>query len=390
MTMTTLPLKQLRNRWSCPLGLLLFCLAITALSVSRADSTELGTWTFTGSMHDARTLHTATLLLDGRVLVVGGQDASGNSLHSAELYDPNTGNWSLTGSLNEGRISHTATLLSDGRVLVTGGLDFDSPQRVLKSAELYDPATGTWSQTADMAVAREWHTATLLPDGKALVVGGGGNVLYHQAELYDPDSGTWSFTAPLGRQLAFQTATLLQDGEVLIAGGVLGGGDVSHFGVLYNVANDVWNQTDNLAHRRYLHTATLLQDGTVLVAGGFNYHPQYHTLQNAELYDPVSAIWSTTHLMHDARSSHTATLLPSGKVLVAGGGEITPNGTTLFSSSEVYDPVNQTWSRADSLNVARAGHTATLLSNGKVLSAGGNGAADVLATAELFDPNASQ
>ena len=337
-------------------------------------------------MHDARQQHTATLLLDGRVLVVGGT-SNGVSFHSAELYDPNTGEWSLTGSLHEGRFNHTATLLSDGRVLVTGGLDYDFPQRVLKSAEVYDPATGTWSQTGDMGTVREFHTATLLANGKVLVVGGAGNVLYHQAELYDPDTGTWSFTSPLAQPIAFQTATLLQDGEVLIAGGVLGGGEVSRLAVLYDVANDLWNQTDNLAHRRYLHTATLLPDGTVLVAGGFNYNPQYHYLRNAELYDPLSATWSAVRPLHDARANHTATLLPSGRVLVAGGGTDVGQDT----SCEEYDPTSQTWGRTGPLNVARVLHTATLLPNGKVLAAGGGNFDDgELASAELFDPNASR
>jgi N-acetylneuraminic acid mutarotase len=371
-----------------PLSLLLLCLTIGPLSVSRADPAVRGAWTLTGNMHDARQEHTATLLLDGRVLVTGG-NVGAISLSSAELYDPNTGNWSLTGSLHEGRQTHTATLLGDGRVLVAGGFTYDSPQRVLKSAELYDPATGIWSQTGDMAVAREFYTATLLPSGKVLVVGGGGGVRYHHAEIYDPDTGTWSFTGALAQPIAFQTATLLQGGEVLIAGGVLGSGDVSRFAVLYDVATALWNKTDNLA-RRYLHTATLLADGTLLVAGGFNYSLQYHTLRNAELYDPISATWSMTDSMHDARCSHTETLLPSGKVLVAGGGEVTPNGTTWLISSEVYDPIGQIWSRNGHLNVARALNTATLLPNGKVLSAGGGNENGILASAEVFDPNASQ
>src|SRR6266481_4872786 len=169
-----------------PLTLQLFCLAVAPLSVSRADPAVPGAWTLTGSMHDARQQHTATLLQDGRVLVAGGDNLQG-SLHSAELYDPNTGEWSLTGSLHEGRLSHTATLLGDGRVLVTGGLDYDFPQHLLKSAELYDPATGTWTQTGDMVVARAWHTATLLLNGKVLVVGGTGQAI-KASEIYDPDT----------------------------------------------------------------------------------------------------------------------------------------------------------------------------------------------------------
>jgi hypothetical protein len=383
MKTTTLPLRNSRNRSSCPLGLLLLCLTIAPLSISRADPAVPGAWTFTGSMHDARQEHTATLLLDGRVLVAGGT-VNAISLTSAELYDPNTGVWSLTGSLGDGRVSHTATLLRDGRVLVAGGLDYGPPQRVLRSAELYDPATGTWSQTGRMAVAREWHTATLLPDGKVLVAGGG-TVHEQSAELYDPDTGTWSLTGDLEQRLAFHTATLLQDGEVLVAGGVVGHA-VTRSAELYDVEAGVWNFTDRSANARYLHTATLLPDGTMLVAGGFSFNNGYHTYRSAERYDPLSTTWSLTRSMHEARASHTASLLSSGKVLVAGGGADSSQTT----SCEEYDPISQTWARTGPLNVARVLHTATLLPNGKVLAAGGGNESAILASAELFDPNGSQ
>lgn len=366
-----------------PLTLQLFCLAVAPLSVSRADSAARGAWSFTGSMHDARQQHTATLLQDGRVLVAGGENLQGGSLHSAELYDPSTGEWSLTGSLHDGRLSHTATLLPDGRVRVIGGLDYDWPQRDLKSAELYDPATGTWSQTGDMAMKRLWHTATLLPNSKVLVVGGSGRAQY-DSEVYDPGTGTWSFTGPLARAITSQTATLLQDGEVLIAGGK--SNRVMGFAELYDVANGLWKRIDNLPYARYGHTATPLPDGTVLVAGGFNYNNGNRTLRSAELYDPLSTTWSRATPLRDARSGHTANLLSSGEVLVAGGGTAVIQNT----SCEEYDPTNQTWDRTGPLNVARVLHTATLLPNGKVLAAGGGNNSGILGSAELFDPNATQ
>ncbi len=366
-----------------PLTLQLFCLAVAPLSVSRADPAVPGAWTLTGSMHDARQFHTATLLQDGRVLVAGGTNLQG-SLHSAELYNPNTGEWSLTGSLHDGRISHTATLLPDGKVLVTGGLDYDFPQRDLKSAELYDPATGTWSQTGDMAMKRLWHTATLLPNGKVLVVGGSGRAQY-DSEVYDPNSGTWSFTGALPRAIFSQTATLLQDGQVLIAGGKAN--RVTGFAELYDVANGLWKRIDNLPDARYDHTATLLPDGTVLVAGGFNYNNGNRFLRSVDLYDPLSTTWSRATPLRDARAAHTANILSSGKVLVAGGGVDIDIQTT---SCEEYDPTNQTWDRTGPLNVARSLHTATLLPNGKVLAAGGENNTGFLGSAELFDPDATQ
>ena len=143
----------------------------------------------TGNLATARSVHTATLLPNGTVLVVGG----GNSyvgLASAELYDPVSGTWSTTGSLTNGRSGHTATLLPNGKVLVAGGFEFPF---VLASAELYDPASGTWTSTSSLATARDYHTATLLSNGKVLVAGGhNGGGYATSAELYDPASATWT------------------------------------------------------------------------------------------------------------------------------------------------------------------------------------------------------
>ena len=153
---------------------------------------DSGTWTVTGSMIEARSWQSATLLPDGRVLVAGGMGSTGSGgdevvflMDSAELYDPDTGTWTATGSMIEARHNYTATRLSDGRVLVTGG--------GLASAELYDPDSGTWTATASMIEGRSGHTATLLSDGTVLVAGGyintGSGGSTPSAELYDPGSG---------------------------------------------------------------------------------------------------------------------------------------------------------------------------------------------------------
>jgi hypothetical protein len=138
----------------------------------------------------ARSCETATLLPNGNVLVAGGRIIQGpDSLASAELYDPQSGVWSATQAMVAPRGCHTATLLPDGKVLVAGGTGGDgSALAALASADLYDPASGTWSATASMVAARRGHTATLLPDGKVLVAGGGG-IGPTSAELYDPGSG---------------------------------------------------------------------------------------------------------------------------------------------------------------------------------------------------------
>src|SRR5262249_18351181 len=131
-----------------------------------------GSWSATASLNIERQLHTATLLPNGKVLVAGGQGISGNNLASAELFDPAdvTGSWAATGSLNKGRFFHTATLLQNGKVLVAGGRDNTGAN--LASAELFDPAgnggAGSWTATGSLNSAREFHTATLLPNGKVL------------------------------------------------------------------------------------------------------------------------------------------------------------------------------------------------------------------------------
>src|SRR5262249_50552088 len=152
----------------------------------------------TGSMHDARAMHTATLLSDGRVLVAGGDnDGFGTILASAEIFNPASGTWTATGNMTAVRKGQTATLLSDGRVLVAGG---DNGPR-LASAEIFNPATGAWATTSSMAVARSGHAMTLLGDGRALVAGGltNGSATSTQAsaEIFNPATGIWSTTGSM-------------------------------------------------------------------------------------------------------------------------------------------------------------------------------------------------
>lgn len=158
-------------------------------------------WSTTGSLATARFLHTATLLQNGKVLVVGGSDSSGIALASGELYDPATGTWTATGSLAVGRWNHTATLLPNGKILVAGG---ENGQVVFASAELYDPATGTWAATGSLTSTRVFHTATLLLNGKVLVAGGAGGTCcpapnLASAELYNPATSTGLLPALLLR-----------------------------------------------------------------------------------------------------------------------------------------------------------------------------------------------
>ncbi len=236
-----------------------------------------------------------------------------------------------------------------------------------------------WSSTGSMASARFYHTATLLPSGKVLVAGGinGLNRSIASAEVYDPGTGTWASTGSMTSARFYHTATLLPSGKVLVAGGYDSTGTLVPLASaeVYDLGTGTWASIDSMASVRARHTATLLSSGKVLVAGGYN-------IASAEVYDPGTGTWASTDFMTSARNWHTATLLPSGKVLVAGG-----NNNNSLASAEVYDPGTGTWVSTGSMASVREGHTATLLPSGKVLVTGGwKQAVGGLADAEVYDP----
>jgi Bacterial Ig-like domain (group 2)/Galactose oxidase, central domain/HYR domain len=370
-------------KWRAVLGLSIGLLIATA---QPALADVAGTWSPTGSMTAARSHFTAKLLPSGKVLVAGGIDCGSCSfvpVASAELYDPVTGTWSATGNMTAARADHTATLLPTGKVLVNGG--DGGVIGGLASAELYDPAAGTWSPTGSMTEARIYNTATLLPrTGQVLVAGYGCCIVpVVTAELYDIATGTWSPTGSMTALRLRHTATLLPSGQVLVAGSEANGGVAVATAEIYSPEFGTWSATGSMTAPRILHTATLLPSGKVLVAGGI---PGTGTLgtpvASAELYDPVFGTWSATGSMTAGRYVHTATLLSSGKVLVAGGAG---GAGVILASAELYDPAAGTWSPTGSMTVPRILHTATVLTSGNVLVAGGEviGAFPV-ASAELY------
>lgn len=352
-------------------------------------------FTATGSMVTPRESHRAILLNDGKVLVVGGMHWAAlgcppidhlclSALASAELYDPATGQFTITGEMSVRRVFHTATLLGNGKVLVAGGDDRYGTDYA--TAEIFDPATGQFTLAGSMIIARSSHTATLLADGRVLITGGASAAgELSTAELFDPATGRFTSTGTMTSQRFFHTATLLSDGRVLVAGGDTGSG-VTSTAELYNPATGTFAPTGGMSVERTVHQAILLANGAVLVTGGSSAGGA--ATATAEIFNPVSGTFAPAGSMQSPRQSHTATRLPDGQVLVTGGVEGV-NSNAALSSSELFDPGTGTFADAGNMSTERFEHTATLLTNGDVLIAGGINFGNVeglnsLATAELF------
>jgi uncharacterized delta-60 repeat protein len=336
------------------------------------------------SINTARYGHTATLLANGKLLIAGGYSSSGPTT-SAEIYNPATNLFTATGSLNVARHMAAAVLLQDGRVLIAGGYNSSAPDG-LASAEVYDPVAGTFTLLgSSMATTRYFHTATVLADGKVLIAGGGlpFSSASNTASLFNPATNTFSATTGnlVGSGIYSHTATLLPTGKVLITGGRAGGCCPTTAAQLYDPATNTFAATGSLNAARQEHTATLLADGSVLVAGGYDNTTTKVSSIEVFRYAAAASASTATGSMAVARVSHTSTVLPSGLVLVAGG------GVPAQTISQIFDPSTGAFTATGTMNVARRQHTATLLANGKVLITGGtNESTGPLDSAELYDP----
>lgn len=365
------------------------------MATSKADPSKSATATvsvgghgfaLTSSLGTPRYLHTATLLPNGMVYVAGGDtqlDYDVALADRAELFDPAMGAFEPTGKV--ARELHAATLLQNGDVLFTGGITGESPSGIVLTgtAELLKAGSTSLQPTGNMGFQRCGHKATLLPDGRVLITGGstqsGTKIAATQsAEIYDPASGTFM---PVGNMRAARqshSATLLLTGKVLVTGG--GSADAE----LFDPATNSFTPAGSTSSPGSM--TTLLADGRVLITDG--------STAQSQLYDPVAGQFTSTGAMGTSRSNYTATLLPDGTVLIAGGyipvGTSTPGTSSLVpvTSAEIYNLATGSFTPGPTMRQGRHGHTATLLPDGSVLFVGGIGPccslSTPLASAEIY------
>lgn len=351
-----------------------------------------------GALATPRYGHGATRLLDGRVLVSGG-NLGGALVDSAELYDPADGTFAPAGPSLLPRMYHYdhTVLLQDGRVLSMGGCaDLGgsaggySVCQGVPDAELYDPLTGLSAPTGGMATSRNLFTATVLQDGRVLVAAGTDSnpedpQWIYPAELYDPASGRFQATGSIGTGRSYTTATRLADGRVLVAGGMTTRASCLDSAELYDPATGHFSPTGAMAKARAGHSATLLPDGRVLIVGGFSV-AESAGIAAAEVYDPASGTFATLPAAPIvARYYHTANPLPDGRVLFVGG----LHDAQQLASAEIYDPATGRFGAAGTLPYAAYFHSATTLQDGRVLVVGGlDQSFEVRPDANVLEPDA--
>jgi hypothetical protein len=303
----------------------------------------------------------AFALVDGRVLLVGGAEIPGSPLTHTEIYDPGTEKFTAGASMSEGRRSLAGVVLADGRVFVAGGSASaaSAASQPLKTAEIYDPGQNSFSRTGSMAEARVSPTATLLPDGRVLVVGGSDIAPLRTAELYDPKTGTFSGTGEMHVARYQATATRLNDGTVLVVGGDDNGAQGS--AEIYDPEKGTFTLVASSPDPRYGHTATLLLDGRVLIVGGQS--GLYVNLSTAQAYDPKTGRFADAGDMGEPTSGQASALLPDGRVLVTGGQNHNNNPV---NTAYIWDPTTETFTALE-MSDYHSSHTATRLGDGTVL-----------------------
>jgi hypothetical protein len=349
-------------------------------------------WHGARAMKTARLAHTATLLPDGRVFVAGGETAARDMIAAAEIFDPVHGDWSDAPPLPAPRSNDVAVLLRDGRVLLAGGgrsapIGQPSSLEVTGSALLFDPATQSFATTGALLTPRSHFQAVLLDSGEVLAVGGGAATTHADcngvpncgpiadplasAERFDPGTGTWRAAAPMKTARYSFTLTRLADGRVLAVGGVnatVPSGTSTRTAEIYDPSADAWTDAAPLpVPDREHHSAILLDSGSVMIAGGKQ--ANIGMIRLVDLYAPGTNAWTAAPPLSAVRTDPNLVRLQSGHVLAVGGYD-QPTSEDV-AEAVIYDGDTGAWTKIGSLADGRVSQTTTLLPDGSVLVAGG-------------------
>ena len=331
-----------------------------------------------GKINEDRHWHTATKLLDGKILIAGGFGNRFKVLKAVEIYDPVSGEWEKVADMNFPRAEHSAALLQDGRILVTGGRDENYAPTF--STEIFDPKLGVWEIYEDMARQRHKHISIVQSDGSVIIIAGSGpSRSLSDVELIDPINDRLEVLSSTLEEHSDHAAISLGDGRIFVSGGVRILDEVvtSVGAEIYDVTTNTWAKTSIQSRRTSAHTLTLLNDGRVIQIGGFSGGSSDN---RTELYDSKTDEWLEGPVMNNTRMLHTASLLDDGRVIAIGGTSRSGN----MSHSEIYDPETQMWMASGQMVEPRASHTATVLDDGKVLVVGGTNTNNGIC--EIYDP----
>lgn len=331
-------------------------------------------------LHELRAAHSATLLPGGKVLIAAGFRKGPNGYsqlysNTAELYEPSTGRFTYTGSLHIARCGQTATLLPGGDVLITGGNN-DTPR--LASAELYNSGTGAWTRLPDMLTGREGHRAVLLTNGKVLIAGGSNDPNLY-AELYNLTTKKFEKAGASPLRLSGSAVVQLRDGRVFISGGVQGK-EAVQYSMIYDPATNKFTRGADLGIVKHKAGAALLPDGRVIIIGGSDNRDWNGKYSSTEIYDPAKNTFTRGPGLHFQRFklNNAVVTLRNGTIVVAGGND----------HIEMLRPGDTAFTPVVTMDQPYYFSTATLLPNSDILLAGGYGNdAQCKAKAWLFSPS---
>jgi N-acetylneuraminic acid mutarotase len=386
--MTTEKRARSVRRWVGPAGVV--AVLATLVAAVPASGAPVNTFRATGPMGTPRAYATATVLRSGEVLVAGGEDASGAPLASAEIFNPANGSWRSTGALPLAVAHAAAALLANGTVLLAGGLTGAAASPAVTGAsELFNPASGTWSQLSPLPEPSFGAGAALLQSGQVLCAGGftsagAGARATGASQVYDPSAGRWSATADLPLGVADEPMTALRDGRVLVAGGfTAASGSVSSLAEIYQPSSLTWSPVARMPVGVAGAATVLLASNDVLVAGG-QLAPGAATAAS-QVFHPATGSWSNVGALPSPTYGAVSALTAAGQVLYAGG----LAASVPSAVAALYDPLTARWTSMGDLLVARAFGVAATLSDGSVLVAGGLTASGVTGLCEQFQAASS-